>query len=174
MLTACGPSQCGKTFWIYKLLLYLEKIPKIKKVVYLYTSYQRLYNEMKIFIKEKKITIDFIDCNKGIPRASDIQTNLLVILVLFLLVKTYVMLMVNYVILVLIVNILFKNIGDRRNMTMVGDNKGIKRCVFNNIVSDIEQSSYGYLLFDNCTTSYENSHVRTNMFPDDKTLIYNL
>ena len=84
------------------------------------------------------------------------------------------MVMVNYVIPVLIVNILFKNIGDRRNMTMVGDNKGIKRCVFNNIVSDIEQSSYGYLLFDNCTTSYENSHVRTNMFPDDKTLIYNL
>ena len=70
--------------------------------------------------------------------------------------------------------LLFKNIGDRRNMTMVGDNKGIKRCVFNNIVSDIEQSSYGYLLFDNCTTSYENSRVRTNIFPDDKTLIYNV
>ena len=34
--------------------------------------------EMKNVIKEKKnITIDFIDCNKGIPRASDIQTNLL-------------------------------------------------------------------------------------------------
>ena len=59
-------------------------------------------------------------------------------------------------------------------MTMVGDNKGIKRCVFNNIVSDIEQSSYCYLLFDNCTTSYENSRVRTNIFPDDKTLIYNV
>ena len=80
MLTACGPRQCGKTFWIYKLLLYLEKMitPKIEKVVYLYTSYQRLYDEMKIVIKEEKnITIDFIDCNKGIPRASDIQTNLL-------------------------------------------------------------------------------------------------
>ena len=34
--------------------------------------------EMKNVIKEKKnITIDFIYCNKGIPHASDIQTNLL-------------------------------------------------------------------------------------------------
>ena len=210
MLTACGPSQCGKTFWIYKLLLYLEKIPKIKKVVYLYTSYQRLYNEMKIFIKEKKITIDFIDCNKGIPRASDIQTNLLdnTLVILDDLMgiaassKENTANLDNFAcrdshhsnisIIFTCQNLcygncklrnsrinsqytlLFKNIGDRRNMTMVGDNKGIKRCVFNNIVSDIEQSSYGYLLFDNCTTSYENSRVRTNIFPDDKTLIYNV
>ena len=55
-------------------------------------------------------------------------------------------------------------------MYMVGDNKGIKWCVFNNIVSDIEQAPHGYLLFD----SYENSRVRTNIFPDDKTLIYNI
>ena len=70
--------------------------------------------------------------------------------------------------------LLFKNIGDRRNMNMIADNKGVKREIFNNVLCDIEQSKYGYLLFDNCTTSYENARVRTNLFPDDKTVIYDI
>ena len=77
MLTICGPSQCGKTFWIYNLLLHLDKIiaPSIVKIVYLYTSYQPLYDKIKEIIAQKNI-IDFIDCNKGILHAVDIQMNL--------------------------------------------------------------------------------------------------
>ena len=53
------------------------------------------------------------------------------------------------------------------------DNKGVKRDKFN-VLSDIEQSTYGDLLFDNCTTSYENARVRTNVFPHEKTVIYDI
>ena len=70
--------------------------------------------------------------------------------------------------------LLFKNIGDRRNMNMVADNKGVKRDIFNSVMSDIEQSTYGHLLFDNCATSYENARVRTNVFPNEKTVIYDI
>ena len=55
-------------------------------------------------------------------------------------------------------------------MYMIADNKGVKRDKFN-VLSDIEQSTYGHLLFDNCTTSYENARVRTNVFPNDTTVI---
>ena len=44
-------------------------------LVYLYTAKQPIYDEMKI-IEAQKINIKFIDCNKGIPLASDLQTNL--------------------------------------------------------------------------------------------------
>ena len=59
-------------------------------------------------------------------------------------------------------------------MYMVCDNKGVKRDKFNNVLSDIEQSPYEHLLFDNCTTSYENALVRTNVFPHEKTVIYDI
>ena len=56
MLTVCGPSQSGKTYWIYNLLLHLDKMidPTIMKIVYLYTSYQPLYDKIKKVIQEKK------------------------------------------------------------------------------------------------------------------------
>ena len=76
MLTICGPSQSGKTYWIYNLLFHLEKmiVPSIVKIVYLYTTYQPLYDKIKAVIREKKnISIEFIMCEKDIPRADDIQ-----------------------------------------------------------------------------------------------------
>ena len=59
-------------------------------------------------------------------------------------------------------------------MNMVADNKGVKRDIFNCVMSDIEQSRYGHLLFDNCPSSYENTRVRTNVFPNEKTVIYDV
>ena len=57
MLTVCGLSQCGKTFWIYNLLLHLDQmiISKIVKIVYLYTTYQPLYGKIKEVIEQKNI-----------------------------------------------------------------------------------------------------------------------
>ena len=59
-------------------------------------------------------------------------------------------------------------------MNMIADNKGVKRNVFNCVLNDIEKSRYGYLLFDNCANSYENARVRTNVFPNEKTVIYEI
>ena len=58
MLTICGPSQCGKTIWIYNLLLHLDEmiLPSIVKIVYLYTTYQPLYDEIKELIQQKNIS----------------------------------------------------------------------------------------------------------------------
>ena len=69
--------------------------------------------------------------------------------------------------------LLFKNMGDRRNMHMLSDNKGLERTKFNNILYDIEEKTYGHL-FDNCPTSYDNARVRTNIFPSEKTVIYDV
>ena len=213
MLTICGPSQSGKTYWIYNLLIHLEKIivPSIVKIVYLYTTYQPLYDKIKAVIREKKyISIEFIMCEKDIPRADDIQTNLsdntLVILDDLMTIasslKENTTNLDNFAsrdshhsnISVIFTcqnlcygngklrntrmnsqyTLLFKNIGDRRNMNMIADNKGVKRDVFNHVLSDIEQSRYGHLLFDNCASSYENTRVRTNVFPNEKTVIYDI
>ena len=213
MLTICGPSQSGKTYWIYNLLFHLEKmiVPSIVKIVYLYTTYQPLYDKIKAVIREKKnISIEFIICEKDIPRADDIQTNLsdntLVILDDLMTITTSSKENTtnldnfasrdshhsNISVIFTCQNLcygngklrntrinsqytlLFKNIGDRRNMNMIADNKGVKRDVFNCVLSDIEQSRYGHLLFDNCASSYENTRVRTNVFPNEKTVIYDI
>ena len=130
MLTICGPSQCGKTFWIYNLLSHLDKmiVPQIDKIVYLYTSYQPLYDKMKKIIAKK--IIEFIDCNKGIPRAADIQSNLsdntLVVLDDLMTVasssKENITNLDNFASRNSHhsnISIIFKNIGDRRNMYVV-------------------------------------------------------
>ena len=59
-------------------------------------------------------------------------------------------------------------------MFMLADNKGIKRVKFNEVLSDVEKETYGHLLFDNCATSYDNARVRTNIFPTEKTVIYEM
>ena len=73
MLTACSPSQCGKTYWIFKLFKYIKEMiePNPNKIIYLYTAKQAIYNEMKNIIEAQKIN-KFIDCNKGIPPANDL------------------------------------------------------------------------------------------------------
>ena len=79
MLTVCSPSQSGQTFWILKLFKNIEVMidPASNKIVYLYTSCQPLYDQMKKIIDDKEnISIEFIDCNQGIPSAVDLQTNI--------------------------------------------------------------------------------------------------
>ena len=79
MITICGPSQSGKSFWIKKLFEHIEVMitPETKKIVYLYTHFQdKLYNEMRDEIAKKPgYTLEFVNCSKGIPHVSDIQTN---------------------------------------------------------------------------------------------------
>ena len=54
-LMICGPSQRGKTFWIYNLLLHFDAmiVPKIVKIVYLCTTYQPLYDKIKKLLKKR-------------------------------------------------------------------------------------------------------------------------
>ena len=57
MMNIVGPSQCGKTFWIYKLIKYIDEliIPMPKSIVYLHgTEYQKLFDDMKREVKKKE------------------------------------------------------------------------------------------------------------------------
>ena len=67
MLTACGLSQCGKTYWIFQYIKEMIE-PTPNKIIYLYTAKEPIYDEMKIIIEAQKINFKFIECNKGIPK----------------------------------------------------------------------------------------------------------
>ena len=41
-------------------------------------------------------------------------------------------------------------------------------------LNDINYSPYGYLLFDNCINSPNNARVRTNIFPFEETIVYDV
>lgn len=214
MLTLCGPSQSGKTYWLYKLFSHLDSMitPTPDKIVFLYTVYQPLYDAMRKKINERndKITVDFIDCNKGIPLVSDIQKstneNTLIILDDLMTVavsdKENLNRLDNFAcrdahhrnISVIFVCqnlmygagklrnsrvnsqyiVMFKNLADHRNMYTVGENRKISRSKMSNILKDINSQPYGYLLFDNCVKGYDNTRVRTNIFPNEKTIIYDI
>ena len=161
---------------------------------------------MKENVERKNIKIEFLDCNSGIARANDIQTNLsdntLVVLDDLMTLTSSKDNLDNFAsrdshhsnmsVIFTCQNLcygngklqnsrvnsqytlLFKNMGDRRNMHMLSDNKGLKQTKSNNILGDIEEKTYGYLLFDNCPTSFDNARVRTNIFPSEKTVIYDV
>ena len=57
MTMVCGPSQSGKTYWIFCLLENIERMvsPVPKQIVYLHnTDYQPIFDEMKNVYKRKK------------------------------------------------------------------------------------------------------------------------
>lgn len=214
MLTLCGPSQSGKTYWLYKLLKHVDAMitPVIDKVVFLYSTYQSLYDEIREEIKknDRPIEVVFIDCSKGIPTISDIQKNkhqnTLVILDDLMTIAAsskenttrldnlscrdahhsnmsviFVCQNLNYgngKLRTARVNsqyiVCFKNLADRRNMRTLAENKQISPQLFNTVLKDIDNDPHGYLLFDNCAYGYCNARVRTNIFPYEQTIIYDL
>lgn len=66
-MAVCGPTNSGKTFWVYKFLeLYNEVVvvDKIVKVMYCYSVEQELYNKVLSEIKD-------VMFYKGIPELDD-------------------------------------------------------------------------------------------------------
>ena len=74
-MTFAGPTQSGKTFFIYNLLknwdLYIDNVPE--KILYCYSVWQPLYNKMLTDIQK-------IEFNNGLPETSNSLTNCLIIL----------------------------------------------------------------------------------------------
>ena len=57
MMNIVSPSQSGKTYWLFKLIKYLEDIvvPMPSSILYLHgTEYQDIFNEMKTQVENKK------------------------------------------------------------------------------------------------------------------------
>ncbi len=83
MMTLCGPTQSGKTYLISQIIENADSLitPTPTKLVYLYTCYQSIYNDIKDHIDKGKEThtlkeYEFIDCNKGIPSMAQLETKL--------------------------------------------------------------------------------------------------
>ncbi len=83
MMTLCGPTQSGKTYIIKRIVESVDALitPTPTKLLYLYTCYQPIYDEIIGVIKEKKESsslkdYEFIDCNKGIPSILQLKNKL--------------------------------------------------------------------------------------------------
>ena len=82
VMTITGPTQCGKTMWINKLIENIDVmiVPTPDKALFLYTTFQPIYDEMKKNVAKKNETsslkeIKFINCNNGIPTVADLRKN---------------------------------------------------------------------------------------------------
>lgn len=73
-MAVCGPTTCGKTYWVYMFLKSVEEIVKVnenidfpKKVMYCFSVEQQMYNIMN----QEMTNILF---HKGIPHLDDIYS----------------------------------------------------------------------------------------------------
>ena len=81
MMTAIGPSQSGKSYWIYRLLCSLEILvtPVPKHMIDLYgTECQKSFDNVKDVLEDKKKSsfipgYDFIQCMTEIPMVDDLK-----------------------------------------------------------------------------------------------------
>lgn len=60
---------------------------------------------------------------------------------------------------------MFKSLTDSRDMEMIAANKKISMTVLHKILADIRHGS---------PKSYANTRVRTNIFPEDETTVYEI
>ena len=217
MMNIVGPSQSGKTYWVFKLIKYLEDVvvPMPNTILYLHgTEYQDIFGEMKEEVEKKKkngknIKIEFIECDKSIPGVREIVErygeNVLLILDDLMFVasgdKENLMKLNEYAMkdchhqnisLVFIsqdmmygnekfrqlrsnslYQVLFNNIGDSRNLFSVFFNRKFPKSYFTQLIKEAFKNSYDYLVFDNDPKNFENTRIRTGIFPDEQCIVYN-
>jgi hypothetical protein len=82
-MTVCGPSQCGKSHFIAKLIKNHDELiyPHVDKLLYLYSADQPNYDDIKKQIRDNANTstlqtCEFLDCNKGIPAIDEIKAKM--------------------------------------------------------------------------------------------------
>ena len=71
-------------------------------------------------------------------------------------------------------HIMCKSLTDCRDIEMIATNKKICQSKLRKVLEDVGKTQYGYLVFDGCQKSYANARVRTGIFPEDETVIYDL
>ena len=69
---------------------------------------------------------------------------------------------------------MFKSLTDSRDVEMIASNKKIPLTSLHKILSDVGKKQYGYILFDGSPKSFANTRVRTGIFCDDETVIYDV
>jgi hypothetical protein len=217
MMTVCGPSQCGKTRYIMKIIEQNDKLihPPVDKLIYLYSVEQDSYNDIKKYIRDSSEiatlkTYEFIDCTKGIVSAEELRpklgkATLLVLDDLMVIAasnKTNLENLNNLAsrdshhsntsVIFVCQNLnygsgklrncrvnsqyhtMFNSLSDSRDVEMIASNKKIPLALLNKILSEVGKKQYGYILFDGSPKSFANTRVRTGIFCDDETVIYDV
>ena len=82
VMTVTGPTQSGKTYLIAQIIKIADELilPPPTKLMYAYSCWQPLYDEIKKHIDENKgssslQSYEFIDCSKRLPRIEDIKSG---------------------------------------------------------------------------------------------------
>ncbi|CAB3982341.1 DNA polymerase [Paramuricea clavata] len=68
----------------------------------------------------------------------------------------------------------FNSLTDSRDMEMIASNKKIPLARMRKIVNDVGKTQHGYVLFDGSPRGYANSRIRTGIFPQDHTVVYDV
>ncbi|CAB4030437.1 DNA polymerase [Paramuricea clavata] len=71
-------------------------------------------------------------------------------------------------------HIMCKSLTDCRDVEMIATNKKINQNKLHKILEDVGKKQYGYIVFDGCPKGYDNARVRTGIFPNDETVIYDV
>ena len=71
-------------------------------------------------------------------------------------------------------HIMCKSLTDCRDVEMIAANKKMCQSKLRKVLEDVGKTQYGYLVFDGCQKGYANARVRTGIFPEDETVIYDL
>lgn len=192
----CGPSHCGKTTWIRRLLQNLDNMfdTPIEKVVYCYSQMQSAYEDMQ----NLPINIDFIEgFPQDLPEMMQSDKACLLIVDDLMNETRNSTLLANYftkfshhnnVSIVLLNQSLFPKGKEMRTVSL---NAGFIVCFKHardqsqimhlarqifpgqthyllESFRDATTMPYGYLLMDFKATTPENMRLRTNVFPDDE------
>ena len=223
VMTITGPTQCGKTMWINKLIENIDVmvVPTPDKALFLYTTFQPIYDEIKKNVAEKNETsslkeIKFIDCNNGIPTVADLRKNfgyqtLLILDDLMInaanatnsgIAAENMKNLNNFVcrdshhhdMFVIFVcqdigykdgvlktlrknmhyHVVFVNHNDYSTFSIITHNKKISDGTFKRVYDDIKEDKHGYVVFDGKNDSYGNCRIRTGVFPQDNTYVYDV
>lgn len=188
----CGPTGCGKTRWIFRLIENADKMisPRPTKILYCYGEYQPLFAEHP--------TVEF---QEGLPDISKFDGHEPVLLIIDDLMNE-----INAE-----MEIIFTRISDHRNFSVIllmqnlfNKNKHVRTISLNahymilfknprdigqfavlakqmypsgsqfavEAYKDATGCPYGYLLLDLKPDTDDQYRLRTNIFPDEYTFVY--
>lgn len=195
-MTVAGPSQSGKTKWVYDLLINIENLiyPLPYKIIYCYSNWQCMFDKLKE-------TISNIEFLKGLPDLDQCENSLIIIddlmtdcvdnkevvhlftvgshhrnnSVIFLTQNVFeqgkyarsISLNSHYM-------VIFNNLRDKCQINCLarqlypGETK-----YFNEVFNDAVSVPYGHLIIDLMPNSLENIRLRSFNFENNNTFCYN-
>ena len=71
-------------------------------------------------------------------------------------------------------HVVFVNHNDYSTFSIITHNKKISDATFKRVYDDVKEDKHGYVVFDGKNDSYANCRIRTGVFPQDNTYVYDV